>query len=204
MKNVSQHNPFIFNCETCCTKCEGTSKNAYIFDEDAEFSSLYEQKLINYINQYTNFKAEKTTDKSYPDVRVLSQNKVVFYIEVKVQRRTFMAVQKYLPQSNLKPSETIALNESDLLRYFEIGEKIKEPIFLFWVLLSRPCILKEREEKYYYRLVSELKPIWEKERDKRKFKRKSGEGDEVNGKHLGVTVNYHFSLNELKNWQKVL
>ncbi len=204
MKNVSQHNPFIFNCETCLTKCEGTSKNTYIFDKDAEFSSRYEQKLINYINQNTRFKAEKTTESHYPDLQVLSQNKIIFYIEVKVQRRTFMAVQKHLPQSNLKPSETIALNESDLLRYFEIEEKIKKPIFLFWILLNRPCVLEKGEEKYYYRLVSELKPIWEEERSKRKFKRRSGEGDEVNGKHLGVTVNYHFSLNELKNWKKKL
>ena len=31
----------------------------------------------------------------------------------------------------------------------------------------------------------------------RRFKRRSGYGDVVNGKHKGVVVNYHFSLNEL-------
>ena len=43
-------------------------------------------------------------------------------------------------------------------------------------------------------------PKWFKQLNQRKFRRKSGEGDEVDGKHLGVTVNYHFSLKELKIW----
>ncbi len=36
---------------------------------------------------------------------------------------------------------------------------------------------------------------------KRKFTRQSGEGDIVDGQHMGVTVNYHFSLAELKPWR---
>ena len=42
--------------------------------------------------------------------------------------------------------------------------------------------------------------IYNLEKDKRLFKRKSGEGDIVDGVHKGVTVNYHFSLTELKEW----
>ena len=66
------------------------------------------------------------------------------------------------------------------------------------------CIIPIDEEQYYYRLASELKPIWEEQQENRKFKRKSGEGDVVNGEPKGVTVNYHFSLTELKIWKNLL
>ncbi|WAC40478.1 hypothetical protein [Pedobacter sp. SL55] len=172
----------------------------YVFENDAAFSEYYEQLLINHINQHTSFTATKTTEKGYPDIQVTKAG-AKFYIEVKVQRRTFMTVEKNLPDSGLKPSETVALNLSDLTRYFELEQEKKIHVFIFWVLLNRPCILGGEESSYYYRLASELKPIWEKEGEKRKFRRKSGEGDEVDGKHLGVTVNYHFSLKELKIWK---
>ena len=128
----------------------------------------------------------------------------IFYIELKVQQRTFMSVEKYIPQSGLKPSETIALNLSDLKRYFDLERVNGLVIFIFWVVLNRPCIISIKQEQYFYRLASELKPIWEKEQDNRRFRRKSGEGDIVEGEHKGVTVNYHFSLNELKPWVNVL
>jgi len=196
MKKYLQIEPFVFNCKVCPTRCDGVSKMSYVFENDAKFSEQYEQQLINYINQSTPFKASKTTEKGYPDIEVVNRAGQKFYIEVKVQRRTFMTVENILPQSGLKPSETVALNLSDLLRYFDLEESQHVPIFIFWVLLNRPCILGNEQAQFYYRLASELKPIWETENNKRKFKRKSGEGDEVDGKHLGVTVNYHFSLKD--------
>ena len=196
MKKYLQIEPFVFNCKVCPTRCDGVSKMSYVFENDAKFSEPYEQQLINYINQSTPFKASKTTEKGYPDIEVVNRAGQKFYIEVKVQRRTFMTVENILPQSGLKPSETVALNLSDLLRYFDLEESQHVPIFIFWVLLNRPCILGNEQAQFYYRLASELKPIWETENNKRKFKRKSGEGDEVDGKHLGVTVNYHFSLKD--------
>jgi hypothetical protein len=45
-----------------------------------------------------------------------------------------------------------------------------------------------------------LKTIYQKQLDKRRFRRKSGDGDVVDGVHKGVTVNYHFSLTELIKW----
>lgn len=200
MNNYLQIEPNVFNCRVCPTPCDDKSKMSYVFENDAEFSEHYEQQLIDHINQSTPFKANKTTEKGYPDIEVVNNAGQHFYIEVKVQRRTFMTVEKNLPDSNLKPSETVALNLSDLKRYFELEQEKKIHIFIFWVLLNRPCILGEDESRFYYRLASELEPIWKSEREKRKFRRKSGEGDEVDGKHLGVTVNYHFSLKELKVW----
>jgi len=204
MENYLQISPYVYDCKVCPTRCDGISKMHYAFENDANFSEGYEQKLINYINLSTNYSATKTTQKGYPDVEVKDKNGKVFYIEVKVQQRTFMSVERIIPESGLKPSETVALNLSDLIRYFELEDKGKLVIFIFWVILNRPCILKQEKMQYYYRLVSELKPIYEEQKDKRRFRRKSGEGDIVDGKHKGVTVNYHFSLNELKLWNNEL
>ena len=200
MDKYLQISPNIFDCKVCPTRCDGISKMNYLFEDDVKFSERYEQQLIDYINDKTPFSAQKTTEKGYPDVEVKNNKGEIFYIEVKVQRRTFMSVEKIIPDSKLKPSETVALNLSDLMRYFELEKQLILPIFIFWAVLNRPCILGSNEVQYYYRLASELKPIWEKENDNRRFRRKSGTGDEVDGKHLGVTVNYHFSLNELKLW----
>ena len=63
---------------------------------------------------------------------------------------------------------------------------------------ERPCILGNNTEKYFYNEVDRLKEIYSYYGDKRKMRRKSGQGDVVNGVHLGVVVNYHFSILELK------
>lgn len=204
MEGYQLISPFVYNCKTCPTPCDGVSKMNYAFENDATFSEAYEQKLINHINTSTSFRAQKTVLKGYPDIEVTATNGFKFYIELKVQQRTFMRVENIIPQSGLKPSETVALNLSDLMRYFEQEETGKLQIFIFWVVLNRPCIIPLNQEQYYYRLVSELKPIYLKEKDNRRFRRKSGEGDIVNGEHKGVTVNYHFSLKELKIWQNRL
>lgn len=201
MENYLQLSPHIFDCKVCPTRCDGVSKMKYDFENDADFSEFYEQKLINHINSSTKFQAKKTTIKGYPDIEVTNQNGSIFYIEVKVQQRTFMSVEKYMPESELRPSETIALNLSDLTRYFDLEKEHGLVVFIFWAVLNRPCLIPSNAAKYYYRLASELKPIWEREKDKRKFRRKSGEGDVVNGEHKGVTVNFHFSLNEMKVWE---
>ena len=108
-----------------------------------------------------------------------------------------MSVKRILPNGGLEPSETLALNLSDLLRYFEIRRSINKPIFIIWCLENRPCIVPEGKT-YYYQDTRKLEEIYNKIGDKRRFRRKSGRGDVVNGQHKGVVVNYHFSLNELK------
>jgi hypothetical protein len=200
MKNYLQISPYVYNCKVCQTRCDAISKMVYSFKDDLQFSEHYENNLIRYINDNTAFTAQKTIKKGYPDVLVRNSKGEKFYIEVKVQRRTFMTVEHILPRSGLKPSETVALNLSDLKRYFELVSSSKIHVFIFWVVLNRPCILGDRPVEFYYALVSDLKQIWQREKSKRQFRRKSGEGDEVEGKHLGVTLNYHFSLKELKRW----
>ncbi|MGE0637884.1 MAG: hypothetical protein AB7G44_11010 [Bacteroidia bacterium] len=179
------------------------SKDVYLFANDSSFSEYFENELIAHINNSNDFKARKTTIPECPDIEVLDKTSgaLSFYIEVKVQRRTFMSVEKILPESKLIPSETVALNLSDLLRYFELAEKSKLKIYVLWVLLNRPCVLDESDKRFFYSDTENLQKVYLKEKDKRRFRRKSGEGDVVDGEHKGVVVNYHFSLNELKEWK---
>lgn len=168
-----------------CRYCDSSSKNNYQFKDDASFSEHFEQEIIAKIPD-----SKKSTGPGYPDIDCGQ-----FFIEVKVQRRTFMSIKKFLPDADLGPYETVALNLSDLKRYFEIYEQNKVPIYILWVLLDRPCITIE--PKYFYQDIIVLRNIYNIYQDKRKFTRKSGKGDVVDGIHKGVVVNYHFSINEL-------
>ena len=192
-----------FNCATCPTPCDGVSKEVYLFQNDSAFSEHFENEIIAHINNTNDFKARKTPASEFPDIEVSNKltDEISFYIEVKVQRRTFMSVEKILPESGLLPSETIALNLSDLLRYFEIAEKNKVKVYVLWVLLNRPCILDVNDKRFFYSDTENLQKVYKMVKDKRRFRRKSGEGDVVNGEHKGAVVNYHFSLNELKEWK---
>ena len=140
-----------FNCATCPTPCDGVSKEVYLFQNDSAFSEHFENEIIAHINNSNDFKARKTPASEFPDIEVSNKltDEISFYIEVKVQRRTFMSVEKILPESGLLPSETIALNLSDLLRYFEIVEKNKVKVYVLWVLLNRPCILNESDKRFF-------------------------------------------------------
>jgi len=109
-----------------------------------------------------------------------------------------MSVKHFLPKANLQASETIALNLSDLLRYFEIYKKENIPILIIWVLQNRPCIVPDNKRYYFYQSIEILADIYNKYKNNRTFRRKSGKGDVIDGVHKGVVVNYHFSLNELK------
>lgn len=192
----------IFNCKICHTRCDGKSKKKYLFENDVEFAEQYENLIIEKINAKSSFTAIKSVAPGFPDIEIISENgKIYRYLEVKAQRRTFISVETKLSASKLYPSETVALNLSDLLRYFKIEEETGIPTSIVWVLLNRPCIVPEGSEKFYYQKTTELKKIYFSNKLSRKFKRKSGEGDMVEGQHKGVVTNYHFSINELVEWK---
>jgi len=191
----------VFDCTVCHTHCDGISKGVYRFENDTAFSEVFEKMVINKINSSSCYRAAKCEEAGYPDIVVCEQDgSIHHYLEVKVQQRTFMAVQKYLPQAALFPSETVALNLSDLLRYFSIQDQTGIPVSLLWVLLRRPCLVQDGMCAYFFQTVDRLRKIYQQFGSKRRFRRKSGSGDVVSGEHKGVTVNYHFSLNELKYW----
>ena len=91
----------------------------------------------------------------------------------------------------------MALNKSDLVRYFAISDEIHLPTYIIWVLLERPCILNEKTYEFFFQDLKDMKCIYQSYLDKRTYRRKSGNGDVVNGVHKGVVVNYHYSLSEL-------
>ena len=191
----------IFNCKSCPTRCDNVSKGVYNFKNDSEFSEQFENKIINKINSIKNYTASKCVVKEYPDIKIVKKDKSEIYLEVKVQQRTFMQIEQILPLSKLKPSETVALNLSDLLRYFEIINLKKVKIYIVWVLANRLCMVPAEQHLLFYQDAEILQDIYQKEKDKRRFRRKSGKGDVVDGVHKGVTVNYHFSINELNLWE---
>lgn len=186
------------NCDACQTKCDGKSKKVYNFMNDVQYSEHFENEVIKAINGRGLF-AKKTNKPQYPDIEVYDREggTLKCFIEIKAQRRTFMSVQRKLPDSDLIPSETLALNQSDLEHYIAQSRNETVPIYVAWVLSNRPCIVPNGQTQMYYNTINELEKIFNKYGDKRRFRRESGEGDVVNGQHKGVTVNYHFSLNEL-------
>ena len=195
--------PNVFDCQSCPTRCDGKSKGVYDFEKDVQFSETIEVEIIRKTNNtYPNLFAFKTKRNGYPDIEIISKSSVekpIAFLEIKVQSRTFMAVENFLPNSNLKPSETLALNLSDLERYFKVYENEKIPTFIVWCLKNRPCISQSNENFYCYQEITQLENIRKKDiTNTRKFKRATGIGDVINGVHKGVTVNYHFSLNELQ------
>ena len=194
--------PNVFDCKSCPTRCDGKSKGLYDFEKDVQFSEAIEDKIIRKINNsYPDLYAFKTKRNGYPDIEIISKlsiTKPIAFIEIKVQSRTFMSVENFLPNSNLKPSETLTLNLSDLERYFKVYENEKTPTFILWCLKSRPCIADINENFYCFQEITQLENIRKKDNtNTRKFKRATGVGDVVNGEHKGVLVNYHFSINEL-------
>lgn len=195
-----QIDKYIFDCNVCHTRCDGKSKNVYNFKNDVDFAEEHEKTIINKINAHKKYNAVKCNLEGYPDIEIKKDGEIYAYIEVKAQRRTFMSVQKILPQSKLTPSETVALNLSDLLRYFQIYDEIGIPISIVWCLQNRPCITGINETKYFIQNIEELKKIYFKNQNTRVFRRRSGKGDVVDGVHKGVVVNYHFSLREFELW----
>jgi len=192
----------IFDCQHCHTRCDSKSKLNYHFESDVAFAEREEQLIIDFINQYPKLTARKSDfEGGFPDIEIYNPaGNLIQYLEIKAQRRTFMTIKKRLPYANLQPSETVALNLSDLIRYFDIEKNTNIPVSILWVLSNRPCMTKSTERLYFYQKATVLKKIYEQYQNKRLFRRKSGKGDIVNGVHKGVVLNYHFSINELKEW----
>jgi hypothetical protein len=193
--------PNIYNCALCNTRCDGKSVAQFDFEKDVAFSERIEQDVISYFNKvYYSLHSYKTTKEGYPDIEIVNKDNVeypVAFVEIKGQARTFMSVARILPNSKLQASETLALNLSDLERYFAIDAIENKPLFIVWCLLSRPCIVGN-SSKFFYQSIKVLKQIREADTNNtRRFRRASGKGDIVNGIHKGVVVNYHFSINEL-------
>ncbi|MFN3555870.1 MAG: hypothetical protein ACK4VN_07915 [Bacteroidales bacterium] len=193
-----------YNCSTCPTRCDGKTVPQFDFEKDLKFSEAIEDFAASYYNQsFPWLRVQKTTREGYPDLEIRSaeNNSLLCFIEIKGQARTFMKIERVLPHSGLIPSETLALNLSDLERYFTIHKQENRSIFIVWCLMHRPCITgtDPQTRKFWHQHISILEQIRLADpKNHRRFRRASGMGDVVQGQHKGVVVNYHFSITELK------
>lgn len=183
-----------FNCSICPNRCDGRSKTEYVFKDDVALSEEAEDWVLNHLVGSLGLDAKKTQPEAHglPDIEVFRNTKFVGRIEVKAQGRAFMAVNRLLPEGNLLPYETVALNLSDLERYIALQTDEAIPLFVVW-RVRRPCL----GEAYWGSDVKVLGRLLNQYGSKRRFRRRSTPSDYVGGVHKGVTVNYHFSLKEL-------
>jgi hypothetical protein len=184
----------VFDCKRCATPCDGKSKKSFDFQADTAISEIAELELSSRLNQIDLIRAQKVPDENahLPDIEIRKNDKVIARVEVKAQGRAFMAVNRLLPNGNLLPYETVALNRSDLVRYIKNFDLEQIPTFIVW-RIKRPCI----PDAWYGHNLEFLKQSFEKYGETRTFRRRSTNSDYVGGTHKGVTVNYHFSLKEL-------
>jgi hypothetical protein len=129
-----------YNCAFCRTRCDGRSKDTYVFEDDLALSERAEDHMLSHLHSL-GMVARKTPPQVHglPDIEFVRGERVMGRVEVKAQTRTFMSVEKLLPDGNLRPYETVALNLSDLERYIELSTRESKPIFVVW-WMKRSCI----------------------------------------------------------------
>lgn len=183
-----------FDCAICPTRCDGRSKSAYIFEEDVALSEAAEEWLAGHLADALAVDVYRAPAQRHglPDLALIRGDRVLARVEVKAQGRAFMAVQRLLPQADLLPYETVALNLSDIKRYAAQYRLDGVPLYLIW-RVKRPCL----GEGYWGQHIGPLMAIGDRYRERRTWRRASTDSDYVDGQHRGVTVNYHFSLKEL-------
>ncbi|MBN1310040.1 MAG: hypothetical protein JXB30_01385 [Anaerolineae bacterium] len=190
-----------YDCAACPTRCDGRSKSAYSFEDDVALSERAENQIRDRLLLALGLSVRKAPARAHglPDLELARAGQVIGRVEVKVQRRTFMSVERLLPESGLRPYETVVLNLSDLKRYIALLKSEAKPIFVIW-WVNRPCI----GEGYWGHQLEVLTELLHKYGDRRRFRRASTQSDIVDGVHKGVTVNYHFSLRELLSLDDIM
>ena len=183
-----------FDCAICPTRCDGRSKSEYVFEDDVAASEEAEDWLAEHLWMALDVDVYTAPARRHglPDLALVRGDRVLARVEVKAQGRAFMAVERLLPNADLRPYETVALNLSDIRRYAAQYRENHIPTFIIW-RVRRPCL----GEGYWGQNIDALIDIGNHYRDDRTFRRASTDSDYVDGEHRGVTVNYHFSLREL-------
>jgi hypothetical protein len=182
-----------YQCQICPTRCDGHSKSAFIFEDDTALAEKTENWLAkHFIRLGLNIRKAPPQQHGLPDIEILRADEVIGRVEVKAQGRAFMAVERLLPEADLRPYETVVLNLSDLERYIALFKTVRKPTYIIWAV-KRPCI----GQGFWGQELEALENILLKYDRRRRYRRDSTRSDIVDGVHKGVTVNYHFSLREL-------
>ena len=116
--------------------------------------------------------------------------------------KPFMKVRSFLSGHDLFPKETIVVDLPKLNHYIDRAHQERGiPTFIVWYL-GRCC--PDVGGITVFQDVSVLEQIKIQKGDGRFFERKSGTGDFVNGKKMGITGKYHFSIRECRPIEELI
>jgi hypothetical protein len=184
------------NCKICLPE----SNLIYPFDRDLQSSEMLVNELIKLIDEKTQLVCRKTEVLKYPDLSVCTKSgKLVCRVEAKyLSGKAFMKVKEMLGD-NLHPKETLVLDEPKLISYFECSHNDRRngaiPTFIVWKF-DRPC--KDVGGITVYQNLDVLEKIYLEKKGLRKFRRKTGIGDHIGNRRIGIIDKYHFSIRECK------
>lgn len=184
------------SCGTC-RKCSGVSTLDYPFDRDLYDSDSLVRAIMDFVKETTGYRCERTEINKNPDINVFAKDgSILCRIEAKyLEGQAFMKSRYY---TTLQPREALAVDEPKLQSYFERKAEDRKagkdiPIFLVWQY-DRPC--NDIGGIAVFQEIDVLHQIYAKIGGQRAFERKTSYNDYKNGKKLGVTKKYHFSLRE--------
>jgi|GEM_PF-2033071 len=186
-------------CGTC-NICQPTSALIYPFARDLTNSQMLVNELKKFISEATGLKCIDTDIHQNPDILVLDENdKLIARVEAKyLEGKAFMKVGQMI-KDPLYPKEALVVDEPKLKHYFECKARDLEaykrniPIFVVWKY-DRPCA--DVGGICIYQEVDTLRRIYEEKGASRAFTRKTGQGDYVDGRRLGVIDKFHYSITE--------
>lgn len=181
-----------------CNRCNSESKGIYLFQEDLSASEWLVRELKTLVRERTPYSCADPEVYKNPDIRVLDKDgRLVCRIEAKVlDGKPFMKVHDLLKDSGLYPKETIVVDLPKLNHYIDRWrEDGIVPTYLVWYL-GRPC--DDVGGITIFQDLAVLYKIMQEQGDKRSFKRSRGNGDMVDGRQLGITSKYHFSISECR------
>ncbi len=181
-----------------CRKCKAVSKGSYYFDKDLKGSTVLVQQLENLIQSKTPYSCRGPEIHKDPDIRVLRPDGTLLCrIEAKMLNdKPFMKVHELLSGHDLFPKETIVVDTPKLDSYLKRrAEEPTVPTFIVWTL-GRPC--EGLQGSTIFQSVDVLGEIRKQKGNTRIYQRRTGNGDFVNGKQMGITQKYHFSVRECR------
>lgn len=172
------------------------------FHRDLTTSRMLVDELKEFITDKTGLKCIDTDIDQYPDIMVLDESdKLVARVEAKyLEGKAVMKIGEMI-EDPMYPKEALVVDEPKLKSYFACKagdrEKYKReiPIFVAWKY-DRPCA--DVGGICIYQEVNELQRIYNEKGTSRAFRRKTGEGDFVDGRRLGVIDKFHYSFTECK------
>lgn len=164
-------------------------------------------ELKKFITESTGFKCLDTEVHQNPDLLVLdNKDNLIARVEAKyLEGKAFMKVAQMI-KDHLYPKEALVVDEPKLKSYFECKtrdlEKYKReiPIFVVWKY-DRPCA--DVGGICIYQEVNELRRIYNEKGASRAFRRRTGQGDFVDGRRMGVIDKFHYSITECKSIEQL-